>query len=62
MSIEIHAGKGIGIIHGLEPDKYSMEDNVVIYAGLSSYIAGMRGAQSGDNDFICMLKDCSYGT
>ena len=53
LSIGIHDGRGIGIIRGLEPDRFSMEENVIIYAGVSSYIASLRGAQSGDNDFIC---------
>lgn len=32
-------------MRGLQPDKYSIEDNIIIYTGVSSYIGSVRGRQ-----------------
>jgi hypothetical protein len=52
LSWEIHEGKGAVIIKGLQPDKYCLKDNIVIFAGLSSYIGDQRGRQSAQNDVL----------
>ncbi|KAI1204160.1 uncharacterized protein F4807DRAFT_465960 [Annulohypoxylon truncatum] len=57
---EIFKGKGIASIRGLSPDMYSVKDNVIIHAGISSHIAPFRGNQSGSNDqvlHICNRED-----
>jgi hypothetical protein len=53
VSDEIFQGRGLAILRGLNPDLFSIEDNVIIHAGISSYIAPLRGNQSGFNDQVC---------
>lgn len=55
VSTELYEGRGISVINGLQPDMYSMEDNVIIHAGICSHIAPLRGCQSASNDMICEL-------
>ncbi len=55
VSKEVFEGKGIAAIRGMSPDKYTVEDNIIIHAGISSYIAPLRGNQSGSNDQVCKL-------
>jgi len=45
LSQDIHYGKGFGVIRGLDPASYSVEDLTLIYLGVQSYIAEQRGRQ-----------------
>ncbi|KAL2066451.1 hypothetical protein VTL71DRAFT_2522 [Oculimacula yallundae] len=54
LSLEIHEGKGTIIVKGLQPDNYSLKDNIMIFAGLSSYIDDQRGSQSAQNDVMML--------
>jgi hypothetical protein len=38
-------GRGFFVLRGLDVDRYSIEDNVIIYVGVSSYIGSIRGRQ-----------------
>ncbi|KAK2023447.1 TfdA family taurine catabolism dioxygenase TauD [Colletotrichum zoysiae] len=49
VSDEIHNGHGFKVVRGVPVDKYSREENVIIYAGVSSHVAPVRGRQ--DNQF-----------
>ncbi|OTA96557.1 hypothetical protein M434DRAFT_373646 [Hypoxylon sp. CO27-5] len=49
LSDELHNGHGFFVIRGLRVDEHSREENIIIYAGLSSHIAPKRGRQ--DNKF-----------
>jgi len=49
---DIHLGQGIVIIRGLDPSKYSLEDNILIYAGIASYIGSTRGTQDEDGNIL----------
>ena len=42
---QLHSGRGFFVLRGLQPDKYSIEENIIIYAGVSSYIGSIRGRQ-----------------
>ncbi|KAN0116794.1 hypothetical protein V8E51_002771 [Hyaloscypha variabilis] len=60
VSDEIFQGRGLAILRGLNPDLFSIQDNVIIHAGISSYIAPLRGNQSGFNDqvlHVCNRED-----
>ncbi|KAH8819832.1 hypothetical protein F5884DRAFT_27374 [Xylogone sp. PMI_703] len=46
----IHDGRGFFVLRGLQVDKYSIEENTIVYAGISSYIGSVRGRQ--DNKII----------
>ncbi|KAF4628700.1 hypothetical protein G7Y89_g9450 [Cudoniella acicularis] len=41
----LQSGRGFFVLRGLTPDKYNIEDNIIIYAGVSSYIGSIRGRQ-----------------
>lgn len=45
ISRDVHNGKGFGVIRGLDPQKYSVEDLTVIHLGIQSYIASRHGRQ-----------------
>lgn len=45
---DLHEGKGIFVIRGLNPGDYSHEDNLLIFLGISSYIGSKRGKQTDD--------------
>lgn len=67
LSDELHAGHGFFVIRGLDVDKYSRQENIIIYIGISSHIAGQRGRQ--DSKFngkpadvvLTHIKDLSSG-
>jgi hypothetical protein len=48
----IHEGRGFVILRGLQPDKYSNLDNILLYLGVTSYIAETRGMQDFDGRMI----------
>ncbi|RDA94931.1 hypothetical protein CP533_0097 [Ophiocordyceps camponoti-saundersi (nom. inval.)] len=41
----IHQGHGFVVFRGLDPALHSVEENVIIYLGLSSHVADVRGLQ-----------------
>ncbi|KAK2772041.1 hypothetical protein FQN52_002219 [Onygenales sp. PD_12] len=45
LSRELHLGHGFVVLRGLPVDKFNREENVIIYAGVSSHIAPRRGRQ-----------------
>lgn len=53
---EIHTGKGFLVISGFEPCKYSVEDNALIFLGISSYIGEQRGKQDDDGNMFVHLR------
>lgn len=60
-ALEIHHGAGWCVIRGIDPCRYSVEDNAIIYLGISSYIGGKRGLQDAKGSMLCMSQLC-YGT
>ncbi|KAJ5993291.1 hypothetical protein N7451_009015 [Penicillium sp. IBT 35674x] len=45
LSNEVHNGHGFKVVPGVPVDKYSREDNIIIYAGISSHVASELGRQ-----------------
>jgi hypothetical protein len=45
ISKEIHQGHGFKVVRGVPVDKYTREENIIVYAGISSHIAPIRGRQ-----------------
>ena len=45
ISNEVHNGHGFKVVRGVPVDEYSREDNIIIYAGISSHVASARGRQ-----------------
>ncbi|KAK3657555.1 hypothetical protein LTR56_002330 [Elasticomyces elasticus] len=57
---EVNSGTGIGIVSGMEPDEYTVEDSIIIHAGISAHVAPLRGCQSGSNDQIFHICNREY--
>ena len=56
----LHFGIGFAVLRGLEPKKYSPLDNVLLYLGITSYIAEIRGCQDYDGRMIGELTHRLY--
>lgn len=57
--MELHDGSGLCVIRGIEP-KYSDEDNMTIYLGISSYLGNCRGLQDAKGSMLCMANTGVY--
>ncbi|KAF5243817.1 hypothetical protein FANTH_8011 [Fusarium anthophilum] len=53
----VHWGTGFIVIRGLDPRDFSPLDNVLIYLGITSHIAEIRGCQDFDGRMIVHIKD-----
>ncbi|KAL8370744.1 hypothetical protein RB595_000884 [Gaeumannomyces hyphopodioides] len=63
LSEEIHEGRGFGLIRGLDPRNYSVEDLTLAYLGVQSYVADQRGRQdSKGNMLVHVVEDRSSET
>jgi hypothetical protein len=55
------------VLHGLQVHRYSREENIIIYTGVSSYIGSIRGRQDSNildgglkrSSIINYIKDLS---
>ncbi|KAF2732073.1 Clavaminate synthase-like protein [Polyplosphaeria fusca] len=56
ISADLHRGSGLAILKNLQPDKYTPWENMVLYAGIASYIGDVRGTQSGSNHVLTHLR------
>ncbi|KJA17754.1 hypothetical protein HYPSUDRAFT_191935 [Hypholoma sublateritium FD-334 SS-4] len=60
LSKELHTGRGFFVLRTIPVDNYSREDNVLIYAGVSSYVGSRRGVQErgeGSRVVLAHIKD-----
>ncbi|KAM6498993.1 hypothetical protein JOM56_006941 [Amanita muscaria] len=58
LSKELHSGRGFFVLRTIPVDNYTREDNVAIYAGISSYVGGLRGVQDQKrNGVLLHIKD-----
>lgn len=48
----IHLGFGFNVIRGLDPGRYSSLDNVLIYLGITSYVAEKRAVQDSSGNML----------
>jgi hypothetical protein len=46
LSIEVHSGKGFFILRGLNPKEFTREENIILFLGISNYVASRVGRQS----------------
>ncbi|KAL2200791.1 hypothetical protein P885DRAFT_27415 [Corynascus similis CBS 632.67] len=52
----VHDGRGFVVLRGLQPDTYSSFDNILLYLGVTSYIAEKRGMQDFDGRMILHIQ------
>ncbi|KAK7999064.1 hypothetical protein PG991_014739 [Apiospora marii] len=60
-ALEVHNGTGICVIRGLE-SKYSVEDYMTIYLGISSYLGNRRGLQDAKGSMLSHVTDSKTWT
>ncbi|KAK3688260.1 hypothetical protein B0T22DRAFT_375277 [Podospora appendiculata] len=56
VSKTVHEGRGFVVLRGLNPDKYSSFDNILIYLGVTGYIAETRGLQDFDGRMLLHIQ------
>jgi hypothetical protein len=67
VSRELHFGHGFKVVRGLPVQRHSREDNIILYAGISSHVAPLRGRQDSKYDgkpadvVLNHIKDLSSG-
>lgn len=54
---ELHTGRGFFVLRTIPVSSYSRVDNVLIYAGVSSYVAPTRGLQDKNGGVLSHIKD-----
>ena len=42
ISSQLHNGIGFAVLRGLDPERYEVEENVIAYCGLASYVGDER--------------------
>lgn len=52
VSTTLHEGIGFAVLRGLDPKKYSPLDNLLLYLGTTSYVAGTWGCQDYDGRMV----------
>lgn len=56
ISRELHSGKGVAVLRGLELAK-TPEDNMIIYLGISSYVGSQRGMSDASGIMLIFYLD-----
>ncbi|KID66666.1 Taurine catabolism dioxygenase TauD/TfdA, partial [Metarhizium hybridum] len=54
---DIYCGKGFGLVRGLDPQRYSVEDLTTIYMGIQCYIANLQGRQDKKGNMLASRPD-----
>ena len=52
---DLHFGRGFFALRGLNPDKYSTEDNMLLFLGVSAYIGEERAVQDDSGHVFGVL-------
>ncbi|KAI0879903.1 Clavaminate synthase-like protein [Annulohypoxylon maeteangense] len=61
-ALGVHRGSGLCIIRGLKPEKYTIEDNIVLFLALSSYFGEERGIQNSKGDMLSHVTESKSWT
>ncbi|KAF9894446.1 hypothetical protein FE257_007949 [Aspergillus nanangensis] len=56
ISNKLHNGRGFKVVRGVPVDKYTREENVIVYAGISSHVAPIRARQVLDRPSQVVLS------
>ncbi|PMD45737.1 Clavaminate synthase-like protein, partial [Hyaloscypha variabilis F] len=56
LSRDLHQGRGFFTIRGLDPDEFSPEDNILVFLGISSYIAEKRAKQDDHGNLFAHIR------
>jgi hypothetical protein len=56
IAYDLHCGIGFAVLRGLEPRRYTALDNILIYLGVTSYIAPLRGVQDSSGNMLSQFS------
>ncbi|KAI2607811.1 Clavaminate synthase-like protein [Hypoxylon sp. NC1633] len=56
-AFQVHRGKGLCIIRGLDPERRSVEDNTIFFLALASYVGDQRGVQNSKGDMLSHVTE-----
>lgn len=59
LSEELHNGRGFFVLRTIPIESYTRSDLVLLYAGISSHIAPLRGLQDANGGVLSHIKDLS---
>lgn len=62
MSEELHTGCGVVILRGLKPKLYTPWENVILFAGVSSYLGEQRGCQDKYGNMLSEIPGAAFLT
>lgn len=54
---EVYDGKGFGVVRGLDPQRYRVEDLTMLYLGIQVYIANRSGRQDHKGNMMGTRTD-----
>jgi hypothetical protein len=60
--IDVHQGRGFAIVRGIDPQKYTAEDNMAIFLGISNYIGEQRGIQDKKGTMLTHVTESKIWT
>ncbi|PSN59647.1 Clavaminate synthase-like protein, partial [Corynespora cassiicola Philippines] len=60
ISQDLHHGRGLTILRGLQPERYTAEENILLFAGLASYLGEQRGCQDRYGNMLTHLVDMGF--
>ena len=52
LAADLHHGRGFFVVRGIDPSHFSLEDNALLYLGISSYVAPRRGRNNPTGQMI----------
>ncbi|KAH7152810.1 hypothetical protein EDB81DRAFT_648748 [Dactylonectria macrodidyma] len=58
----IHLGRGFIVLRGIDADRYKVEDTIIIFLGLASYIAEKRGLQDRKGTMLAHVTESKLWT
>lgn len=59
---DVYEGRGFAILRGLDVDSFSENELVVIYLGITSYVAKTRGKQNQRGDMLSTSAPFPHST
>ncbi|KAH8825797.1 hypothetical protein DL96DRAFT_1670168 [Flagelloscypha sp. PMI_526] len=59
LSKELYSGRGFFVLRTLPVDKYTRDEIVTVYAGVSSYVGNLRAVQDANAGVLAHIKDLS---
>ncbi|KAH6971214.1 hypothetical protein BKA56DRAFT_495475, partial [Ilyonectria sp. MPI-CAGE-AT-0026] len=57
VSQAVHSGRGLVCLRGLDPDKFTRVENVLLYVGICRHVGSHFGIQDSDGSYLIHVKD-----